>query len=240
MDTRRIRVALLALLVLMLGATACRQGVRVGELQTETQVVERDGSDAVDVEIDMGAGELQVAGGAAELLEATFTYNVAELEPEATYANGRLEVRDQGVRASAGSLLDLRDFRNEWQLRLNEAVPLEMSVDLGAGRSHLDLGELALTRLDVNAGVGEATIDLTGDWQQDLDATISGGVGAIRVLLPAGAGVRVEVDTGIGAVNASGLRQDGNVYTNDAYGTAGVTLEIDIEGGVGEIRLEVQ
>ncbi len=43
---------------------------------------------------------------------------------------------------------------------------------MGAGENDLRLGTLALTALDVQMGAGVATVDLTGDWGQDLDARI--------------------------------------------------------------------
>jgi hypothetical protein len=47
------------------------------------------------------------------------------------------------------------------------------------------------------------------------------------------------VELGIAAIDTRGLQKDGNTYTNDAYGESEVTLRIEIEGGIGDIRLEV-
>lgn len=265
MYKQRVVITSLAILITVsLLTTACIpiRGVRVGDLQTETQTVELDDAGTVDVEIQMGAGELNVSGGASELLEATFTYNVEELNPRATYAGGRLEVKDSDVREGVESFFDLDEYRNEWDLRFGEDVPMEMVINLGAGRSNLALGALALTNLDINggagtvdldlsgsqslseldfdAGAGEVTIDLTGDWQNDLDARIAGGLGNITVRLPGDVGVSIEVETGVGRVDTTGLTRDGNTYTNDAYGASDVTLRIDINGGVGQINLDVE
>jgi hypothetical protein len=188
----------------------------------------------------MGAGKLDVSGGASELLEASFTYNVEELDPRATYTNGRLEVRDSGVNMGIASLADLDEFRNQWDLKLNEDVPMEMKINLGAGPSNLALGALALTSLNINGGAGEITIDLTGTWRNDLDARIAGGLGDLHLTLPREVGVRIEVDPGIGVVDASGLTRDGNTYTNDAYGVSDATLRIHIDGGVGNINLGIE
>jgi hypothetical protein len=253
-------VGLLLVVALLLGG--CGEGMRVGEMQTRTQVVEGDGADAVAVDINIGAGVLAVSGGADALLEASFAYNVAELAPEATYSGGRLAVHSSSVTIRPASLLDIGDFRNEWDLRLNDETPLAMTVEGGAGRSHLELGGLTLTRLDINGGAGEfnvdlsgsqalrrftfnagagpATIDLTGDWGTDLDAVVNGGLGAITVRLPDEVGVMVTADTGLGAVHADGLTADGDVYTNDAYGASDVTLRLVVNGGVGPVRLEVE
>ena len=237
---RGVIASLLILIAVAFAATGCYQGVRVGDLQTKSQTVERGDANAVNAEIQMGAGKLDVSGGASELLEASFTYNVEELDPRATYTNGRLEVRDSGVNMGIASLADLDEFRNQWDLKLNEDVPMEMKINLGAGPSNLALGALALTSLNINGGAGEVTIDLTGNWRNDLDARIGGGLGDLRLTLPREVGVRIEVDPGIGAVDASGLTRDGNTYINNAYGVSDVTLRIHIDGGVGNINLGIE
>jgi hypothetical protein len=262
MYTRVFRiVSLLVVAVVLFAATGCDEGARVGDLQTKSETVELGDAESVSVEIEMGAGELVVSGGAGELLEATFTYNVDELDPEAKYSDGKLIVKHADIKEGIGTFFDLDDYRNEWDLRFNEDVPMEMSIDVGAGRSDLTVGSLALsslaikagagdvtvdltgapslTQLDADIGAGEVTVDLTGDWQNDLDANIEGGVGEITLRLPRGVGVRVDVELGIGKVSASGLSKDGDAYVNDAFGESDVTLRVDIQGGVGEINLEL-
>lgn len=248
-------------LTLMIG-TGCREGARVGDLQTVSQTIELGDADSVDVDIQMGAGVLDISGGSDELLEATFTYNVDELNPRASINGKKLVVRDSDVDEGIGSLLDLDKYRNEWDLHFNENVPMAMNIDLGAGRSNLALGALSLTslnidggagdvdldltgsqslsQLDLDMGAGDTTIDLTGDWQNDLEVRINGGVGEFTLRLPSEVGVRVEVDTGIGTVEASGLARDGDNYTNDVYGVSDVTLRIDLQGGIGKINLLVE
>ena len=43
----------------------------------------------------------------------------------------------------------------------------------------------------------------------------------------------------MGKINAKGLRRQGDSYGNDAYGDSGVTLNVDVQGGVERINLEV-
>jgi len=239
MNTRISKsVAFLAIVVMLL-ASGCARGLRVGKLQTESQSVDLGGAETVRVEINMGAGELDVAGGADKLLEADFTYNVAELEPEVKYSGGTLIVQHPDLETRVTSLWDLDDYRYEWDLSLNDDVPMDLSITLGAGKIDLQLAGLSLTGLDVNVGAAEATIDLTGDWVRDLDVTVKAGVGRATLRLPRSVGVHVTVETGIGDVDAPGLKRDGDVYTNDAYGESAVTLSIDIKAGVGKINLEL-
>jgi hypothetical protein len=96
---------------------------------------------------------------------------------------------------------------------------------------------LSLTGLDISLGASESTVDLSGDWAQDLNASIEAGAAAITVRLPKDVGVRVVVDRGPTVIEAPGLTKDGNTYTNAAYGTSDVTLQIDLQAGIGAINL---
>ena len=65
-------VSSLAIVTVLLVTLGCgtTSSARVGSLQTESQSVELEGVEPVRVEIEMGAGELNVAGGADELMDA--------------------------------------------------------------------------------------------------------------------------------------------------------------------------
>ena len=92
-----------------------------------------DNAQSVVAHLRMGAGELNLTGGADALLEADFDYNVADWEPEVSYDvsgdTGELTVEQ-------GSGEDVRfggEARNEWNLRFNDEVPTELRVEMGAG-----------------------------------------------------------------------------------------------------------
>ncbi|MFC1879492.1 toast rack family protein [Chloroflexota bacterium] len=254
---------LLTITTVLLSTVACslyRPQINVGPIQNESRSIERGGTDSVRAEIEIIAGHLKVAGGAADLLQADFTYNVTEVKPEVKHSGGTLSILTPDVEGKA-SLWDMDDYRNEWDLRFTNDVPMEMKILLGAGQADLELGDLtltrldidtgtgevtldlhgasALTRLDLKAGVGEISVDLSGDWQNDLDADISGGVGEMTLVLPAAVCVRVDVQGGISNTNATGLTKDGDDYVNDACGQSNVTLRIDISAGIGNINLNL-
>jgi len=210
----------------------------VGELRREAQTVDLENAGSARAQLRMGAGELNLTGGADALMEADFTYNVADWQPEISYDvsgdTGELNV-DQG----SGRSLPGGDARNEWDLRFNDDVPIHLHVQMGAGESDLDLDSLTLTGLELQMGAGETTVDLTGDYDRDLAAEIEGGVGEATVRLPGEVGVRVNAEGGLGEINAEGLQREGEAYVNDAYGDSDVTLDVDVRGGVGQINLEV-
>ena len=238
MKTNRLLIALLLVISLLLAS--CNSSLRVGTLQTESKSIELGDAKSVRVEINMGAGNLQLTGGAEKLMEADFTYNVTKLKPEVEYADGTLVVQQPDV-SGMPAVPGITNFRNEWGVRLYDGVPMDLSVDMGAGASNLQLAGLSLTGLKVSLGAGTYTIDLSGDWARDLDITINAGVAIVNVRLPRDVGARVNVESGPHTIEATGLTKDGEVYTNSAYGMSDVTLRIDLAAGIGTINLvEVQ
>jgi len=209
-------------------------------MQSESKSVDPKNAQSARAQLKMGAGELNLTGGADRLMEGDFSYNVSGWKPEVSYdvsdKKGELVV-NQG-RASRGALLS-GSARNEWDISMNDELPTDLVVRLGAGESDLDLDSLTLTGVDLQMGAGKTTVDLTGDYAKDFDATIEGGVGEATVLLPSEVGVKAKAEGGLGKINAEGLKKVGDSYVNDAYGESDTNLSVDVKGGVGEINLEV-
>jgi N-terminal domain of toast_rack, DUF2154 len=242
------RYVVVVLLIVMMAATALLAGAcgtqrggtqKVGKMQRESQSVALEKAESVRAKLKMGAGELNITGGADQLMEGDFSYNVAAWKPKVGYDvsddTGELTVEQgsgEGVHLGA-------DARNEWDIRFNDEVPTDLVVQMGAGESDLDLDSLTLKGLDLQMGAGKTTVDLTGDYAQGFDASIQGGVGEATVLLPSEVGVKAKAEGGLGKINAEGLKRVGDSYVNDAYGESDVVLKVDVQGGVGQINLEV-
>jgi hypothetical protein len=230
------RLTLPAGLAIIACCGACFQG-RVGDLKMESKTVELGAAKTVSVELKIGVGELRVAGGAKKLLEADFLYNVPQWRPEVKYeiqgSQGLLVIRQPEFGSNA-----MGNTRNEWNLSLNDTVPMDLKIECGVGKSNFELGGLALNGLDVQTGVGETTLDLIGDWKRDLHANVKGGIGQVTLRLPDKIGVRVQVQKAIGSIQATGLRKENDSYVNDAFGKSQITLHLHIQTGIGEIRLE--
>ena len=224
-------------LALALTAISCSYSDEVsGPVRTEARSVALGKAKSVRVEVSMGAGELKLAGGATELLDADFTYVSPHSKPEVDYRvsgdRGTLQIRQPEGGGSHGG-------EYKWDLRLNNKVPIELVVHLGAGKTDLALGTLSLHEVEVNMGVGETVVDLTGDWTHDVKASIHGGIGKATVRLPRDVGVKVYAQGGIGEIRRGELLTRGDAYVNDVYGKSPVTVLVDVKGGIGEINLEL-
>jgi uncharacterized protein DUF2154/cell wall-active antibiotic response 4TMS protein YvqF len=206
-----------------------------GDLQHQSRTVERQGAKSVHVSLETSSGEFNISGGSSHLLDADFNYSGSYETPRVEYnvADG---VGHLSISQDDGST-HFNAAHNQWNLRFSSEVPLELKVEMGAGRGQLHLRDMPVTRLEMSMGAGQADLDLTGDRKNDLVADLEGGVGQVTVRLPRKVGVVVRASGGIGAVDAHGLRHENDEYTNEAYGKTPATIHLTVQGGVGQISL---
>jgi len=205
-----------------------------GTRQTTTELnktVELEGAESAQVDLKMGAGKVTVQGGAEGLMDATFAYTVTDWKPIVDYVvkdnEGALSIRQpSGTSSTIGT-----GSKNEWDIRLNSTTPIDLTLNTGAGDTDMDLSNMmvrslsvdagassttikaspsAMTSLNVSGGVGETVLDLTGDWKNNADIQVSGGVGSIKVTVPRNVGVTINAKRGLGAIDAQGFTKDGN------------------------------
>jgi len=209
--------------------------VPTGPEQSESRSVDLDKSERVRAELKMPVGEFDVRGGAQKLLDADFTYNVAAWKPDLRYRSeggiGDLVIEQRGP-TSSGS-----NTKNHWDLRFNDKVPLDLRIEFGAGEARLNLGGLSLRSVDLSMGAGTLDLDLRGAPTKDYSVRVRGGVGEATVHLPKEIGISATAAGGIGDISVTGLHKTGDRYVNDAYEQAKVRIHLDVQGGVGSIKL---
>jgi hypothetical protein len=198
-----------------------------------------DGAASVDVAIDMGVARLMLGSSstAADAVSGVVQPARGERFGMNTSRRGStLQVELDSRNAS-------RPFNigffggvdgGTWDLDLTERVPIDLEIDAGVGSSELDLRNVLLSGFDLDAGVGSVSATLpSGDYSGSID----GGVGSITLRLPRGTPARIEIETGLGGVNAgSEFQRSGDVYTTANYDGDGVRLSIS--AGVGQVRIE--
>ncbi len=188
-----------------------------------------------NVELDMGAGQMNIDGGAEKLLDGTFTYNVDDWKPtvtDTTNGSHATVTIKQPHGSTSGS-----NTKNIWDLHLNDHILTDLTINCGAGQARLNLGTLALRNLEVHMGAGQVRLDLSGEPTHDYEVKIEGGVGQADVRLPKGVGIYAEAHGGIGSVTVTGLEKKGDHWENDLYNKSKVTVKLEVNGGIGEIKI---
>lgn len=232
-------ISALSIAIVVAAALGCIQPVeKIGPLQNESRAVSIGGAKTANVQVVMGLGELFLEGGARDLMDANFVYNIASWKPQVTYTTSN-DAGSLAIKQPAGGGASLSgDVLYQWIVRLNDNIPMNLNAILGTGDASLSLGDMTLTGLDVKAGASNVTLNLSGPWKRDLNASVASGVGDLTLILPRNTGSVVDIRQGIGSIEASsGLESQGDTYMNEAYGKTSTTLRVTVTSGVGRTRL---
>ncbi len=228
--------------------------------QTSNQSADLKGLKSLAATIRISAGTLKLTAGDAPAAESRFTYSREAWKPRVSFSRegsqGTLAIEQpeaKNMNMSDGE-------RNDWEIKLSRGVPTDLELRMGAGKGTVDLRGAKLRRLEmqagageftvnlantsvahleVDAGVGELTVNLTGERTTNLRATLNGGIGDLNLVLPRKTGVRVKV-SGLGGLNSTGFKKQGDYYVNDAYGKTTHSLDLSVSGGLGDLELTLE
>jgi hypothetical protein len=233
----KVKLLLSSIIVtLLMLVTGCNVTTSAN-IQKETIKVKKDHAKKLTVNLKLGAGSLKVSKGAKDWVNGTVKYNKKH-KPIVDY---NLVGNKGTVNIKEPSEFTIGNVKNKWNLTLSNKVPIDLSVEAGASSTYLDLKDLKLRKLDVNAGVGEIKIDLSGKWEKSFDAKIDTGVGKSTFILPSDVGVKIISEKGIGTADYIGLISKGNgVYVNEAYKKSNVILTIQTQLGIGDVTFKTK
>jgi hypothetical protein len=224
LDARKTVLILLAL-GLTLALAACGLNLeRPGETVTQTEAVELEGAESVRVHLQGGLGDLALEGGAPDLFNGEFRYNMEQLVVAVDYSvsgdEGILTIQPESDRVTS---IPTGDVVSEWDMQFAENVPLEMDVNLGLGDSDLDFSALTLSDLEISSGAGDVTVNVGRQTLERFD--FNAGLGRVELVLPGGSVQRLDFEAGAGDVE---IDLSGNWETD---------LDASIERGLGNLTL---
>jgi hypothetical protein len=183
-----------------------------------------------------GAGRFNLNSGAGpgEILNGVFG---GGLDQKAKIADGRLELK---MRSPAqfwawgpGDTLD-------WDVHLNQDLPLSLKVDSGASVSIFDLSDLKVTDLDVDTGASSTEIMLPGHAGMT-NVDIDTGAASLKLHIPIGVAARIRVKSGLASVKINQdrfPRLEGGICQSSDYATASNRADITINTGVGAVEID--
>jgi len=215
----------------------------------------------INTDIHFFAGELNIKASSTDLAECFYGYENGFLKPDMTYSEidktGYLSIQSQ----ESDKKIDIgNDNNNKWNLFLNKKLKNAVSIKLTAGKANINLEGANLSRfyyrmtagestinlkntsvpqIDFHLMAGKANLDLSGEWKNDMVASIKGGVGEVTIKVPYHTGVRIEATGVLGEIHIPFFKQDDNIYTNDQYQKTKNTLFINISGGIGQIVVQM-
>lgn len=207
----------------------------------EFRSIEIEQAEWVDVKIRMRAGNLSVAPGARQLMNARFDYFQPTKRPEIQYD----EFEERGVltlhqvaRSSVGEFGRMGAV-NVWNILLHPEIRMNLDIGLDMGSSHLKVGALNTRRVHVMPGQGPVILDLQGKRTDDLYVTVRGGKGPLEIVLPSDIGVKLQYEKGSAYIPVEGFTQTEEGVVNAQYGQTAAAVEILITSHPGPVHLTV-
>lgn len=191
---------------------------------------------SLDADIRFDIGSLEVTGDSRPNLYAMdLEYDKACYQPESRYdtgEEGRFSFRLQSIHRAG-----LRSDRQSNRLRLNltESIPVKLNVNTGVGDARLNLSGLKLERLEIEAGVGASKLSAYEPNPVDCESVrIKNGVGSMDAVGLGNLNFRdFEFEGGVGGANldfTGEWRQGADVRIQ--VGVGGVTMRVPRDVGV--------
>ncbi len=210
----------------------------IGTSGSKEVTIKKDTSQELAVKVRFGAGNLVIQGGSTEWMDGTFDYKRKKVLPHVSYKSKRgtgvLIVEQKSTLFG----FSRKNLSSQWDIQLSTDIPIDLNVDMGVSSATLDLKGIQLKKLTIDSGVSDSTIDLSGEWQKDFQAKVNLGVGDVTLLLPKQTGLKLTVDKGLGSIDMKDFTELSNgVYVNDAYETEDISIDIQMDVGVGNVKL---
>lgn len=188
------------------------------------------------IKLDHGAGRLNIQAGASptELLNGAFG---SEVESRTRLEGDQLQVK---LRNSPHFWARYPGESLDWDIRLNEEIPLRLKIDSGASSARLDLTSLKVVDLDIDTGASSIEISLPAN-AGNTRVDINSGAASVNLRVPTGVAARIRVKSGIASVNIDANRfprQEGDLYQSADYDTGANRADITIDTGVNSVEVK--
>ncbi|REB11574.1 hypothetical protein DVB69_00055 [Sporosarcina sp. BI001-red] len=202
--------------------------------------IEKDDTKSLAVKINFDAGDLDIQGGSENWLDAIFEFKNKSAIPKVKYVKKQdksvLTVKPKSKLFGMNRTNQL----NHWDIQLTNTIPIELDVDMGVSKATLNLKGIQLNKLTIDGGVSDSTIDLGGELQNSFQGKIDIGVGRMTLLLPKQTGIKLSIDKGLGKLDLQDfIAQGNNVYINEAYDNSETSIELDVDIGVGSLKVDL-
>ncbi|MFO7814527.1 MAG: DUF5668 domain-containing protein [Halanaerobiales bacterium] len=143
-----------------------------------------------------------------------------------------------GLQIEQAKKVNIGRGSEKWRVNLTNRVPLDINIRAGAGDIMLDLEDLRVENLDIDAGLGQINIRFP-DYNNETE--ISAGAGNIKLVIPAKTAFRIETNTVLNNINFKEvglIKVDDDVYQSKNYGEVENLIKIKISTSIGNIKVE--
>ncbi len=208
---------------------------RVVADDAEKVVLDIQGARRANLTIEHGAGQMHIGGGAPSgaLLMAN--------QGAGLHISSRLEGDELTAKVECAPTFVpfVGPESGVWRFRLSNEAPLSLTVKSGASQLTLDLSEVQVSYLKLEAGASSVTLTAPASVANAL-LDIEAGAANLQIQIPEGVAARIRLDRGISSFTIDQKRfplLHQGLYQSLEYESAPRRVELNIEAGVSAVRI---
>lgn len=227
------RPLVFVLIALMLASLAC--SVNIGNVGVNTTAGPKQtftvqeplpsGSEPVKIDLGMGAGTLNLGVGASGLMDGTVEYNLEGLKPTLTHNGQDYSLKQEHI----DRISFTTDVINDWNLKLNDSIPMNLDISAGAYQGTMDFSGLRLQKLSISDGASQTNVSFKTPNPEKM-SELSYKTGASQVKM-----------TGLANANFDEMSFESGAgdYTLDFTGTLQRDATVSVKSGVSQVTIIV-
>lgn len=182
--------------------------------------------------------DIRIKGDGSDAeMRVALTREVA-MDLSLAFGAGRAEVDLGGLRLTR---LEIETGASETELtvsRPNRETLRDGRIAVGAAQfTARQLGNLNAERLEVQAGVGEVVLDLTGEWPNDSRISVEMGLGALELRIPEGLGIKLVKQSFLTSLDAPRMDREGDTWFSRDWESASRQVTIDVAAAFGSVKV---
>ncbi len=208
------------------------------ELSKSTISVDKDSSiEEAQINLNFGAGSLELDSGSDKLVEGD-AESYSDISAE-TSIFGKKETVTISQKNLNFGLWRVGNQRNDIILKLATGLPIELNLDTGASKYDLDLTDVSLSKLTIDAGASSGDIRL-GSKLDNTEVVISAGASSFNIKVPKDSALKIVNKSGFSSHNFSSLdlERNGEEWKSQSYDSALKKIEMTFSSGATSINIE--
>ncbi|MBC8215222.1 MAG: hypothetical protein H8E64_01760 [Candidatus Marinimicrobia bacterium] len=164
-------------------------------------------------------------------------------ELELDFGLGSAHLDFTGIRLSS---LDIDCGLSDVFMTVSDQNPIRCKkVQLSNGLGDIDirqLGNLRAENIDIEVGLGSASIDFRGQQIYDMNVDIEIGLGAMDIILPENTNIRIEIyDNFLSSVEIRDMvKKDDSHWVSPDWKAGRPTIRMSVEIGLGSIDIDLR
>ena len=204
------------------------------ETEASLETKESPEIERASIKLNLDVGKLTLGESTPLLYECISQYRYKEFEPFEKFSHTEKEANILIYHSPIIKRRISNNIRNHWQLKLNNEIIYNLSVETGAIDTDCNLSGFKVEKLYIESGASNINLVLP---QYNSKIIIDTGVSNIDIAIPKNVGTMVNIDSGIAVKDLDDFIKRDSMYISNNYNSSEFKVGIEIDCGVSNINI---